>query len=160
MECWGRRPILSFCQIISGVCCIIAGLLFEKIEDDDESGSPFVALQLLLSLVGKMLASATFQIIYLYTAEIYPTTIRYSIVSCLMKSIFKINIFSQESYRTLTISFRKQELSTGSLQLRCSYRRGSIVTFEITERLCLETSSDASNGTGIFISWSFGPFFP
>ena len=80
MECWGRRPILSFCQIISGVCCIIAGLLFEKIKDDHESDSPFVALQLLLSLVGKMLASATFQIIYLYTAEIYPTTIRYSIV--------------------------------------------------------------------------------
>ena len=84
MECWGRRPILSFCQIISGVCCIIAGLLFEKIKDDDESGSPFVALQLLLSLVGKMLASATFQIIYLYTAEIYPTTIRYSVVLILL----------------------------------------------------------------------------
>ena len=64
-----------------------------------------------------------------------------------------------ETYNTLTISFRKQELSTRSLQLRCSYRRGSIFTFEITERLCLETSSDASNGTGIFISWSFGPFF-
>ena len=94
MECWGRRPILSFCQIISGVCCIIAGLLFEKIEDD-ESGSPFVALQLLLSLVGKMLASATFQIIYLYTAEIYPTTIRYSIVLCLSpnKKQYRVRIF-------------------------------------------------------------------
>ena len=86
MECWGRRPILSFCQIISGVCCIIAGLLFEKIKDDDESGSPFVALQLLLSLVGKMLASATFQIIYLYTAEIYPTTIRYCIILSLSRN--------------------------------------------------------------------------
>lgn len=77
MECWGRRHILSFCQIVSGVCCIIAGLMFEVIgENDDDSKSPEIAVQLFLSLVGKMLASATFQIIYVYTAEIYPTPIR------------------------------------------------------------------------------------
>ena len=27
MDCWGRRPILSFCQAIAGIACIIAGLL-------------------------------------------------------------------------------------------------------------------------------------
>ena len=27
MDCWGRRPILSFCQIVSGVACIGCGLL-------------------------------------------------------------------------------------------------------------------------------------
>ena len=76
MDCWGRRPILSFCQMISGACCIVAGLMFEAIVEDDESNGPKLAAQLFLSLVGKMMASATFQIIYVYTAEIYPTTIR------------------------------------------------------------------------------------
>ena len=75
MDCWGRRPILTFCQIVSGVCCIVAGLMFEAIDDND-SKSFEVAVQLFLALIGKMLASATFQIIYLYTAEIYPTTLR------------------------------------------------------------------------------------
>ena len=27
MDCWGRRPILSFCQTIAGAGCIAAGLL-------------------------------------------------------------------------------------------------------------------------------------
>lgn len=75
MDCWGRRPILTFCQIVSGVCCLVPGLIFEAIHDND-SNSPEVAIQLFLALVGKMLASATLQIMYLYTAEIYPTTLR------------------------------------------------------------------------------------
>ena len=49
--------------------------MFEAIDDND-SKSPEIAVQLFLALIGKMLASATFQIIYLYTAEIYPTTLR------------------------------------------------------------------------------------
>ena len=76
MECWGRRPILSFCQMVAGVCCIVAGLMFEVIGEDEDSSGPEIAIQLVLSLVGKMMASATFQIIYVYTAEIYPTPIR------------------------------------------------------------------------------------
>ena len=76
MECWGRRPILTFCQIVSGICCVIAGLLFEAI-DENSSNDPGIIIQIFLALIGKMLASATFQIIHIYTAEIYPTTIRY-----------------------------------------------------------------------------------
>ena len=30
MDCWGRRPILSFCQLVSGIACIGAGLLAGK----------------------------------------------------------------------------------------------------------------------------------
>ena len=33
MDCWGRRPILTFCQIFSGVACIACGLL-QGVEDD------------------------------------------------------------------------------------------------------------------------------
>ena len=68
MDCWGRRPILSFCQAVSGVACILTGLL---------QGIPSVAgLQVFFSLVGKFMATASFAIVYVYTAELFPTSIR------------------------------------------------------------------------------------
>lgn len=68
MDVWGRRPVLSFCQIVSGLSCIIVGLL---------TGIPsVVGLQIFLSLIGKFGASASFGIVYVYTAEMFPTTIR------------------------------------------------------------------------------------
>ena len=84
MDCWGRRPILSFCQAIAGVSCIIAGLLFEEIEDN----KALVPAQVFFSLVGKFMASANFAIIYVYTAELYPTIIRNSAIgacSCIAR---------------------------------------------------------------------------
>ena len=72
MDCWGRRPILSFCQVIAGISCIISGLLFNEIKDHPE----LVGVQIFFSLLGKFMASANFAIIYVYTAELYPTIIR------------------------------------------------------------------------------------
>ena len=68
MDCWGRRPILSFCQLVSGIACIAAGLLAGREE--------FLILQVFLSLIGKFGASACFAIVYVYTAELFPTVIR------------------------------------------------------------------------------------
>merc|ERR1719431_1478914 len=70
MDCWGRRPILSFCQAMSGISCIFCGLLMTS----EDPG--LVTLRLLLSLLGKFGASASFAIVYVYTAEMYPTVIR------------------------------------------------------------------------------------
>jgi len=70
MDCWGRRPILTFCQIFSGVACIACGLL-QGVEDPS-----LQLLQVSLSLVGKFGASASFFVVYLYTAELFPTSIR------------------------------------------------------------------------------------
>merc|ERR550539_2027929 len=70
MDCWGRRPILSFCQGVSGVACIICGLL-QGTTDPGLKG-----LQIFLSLIGKFGASASFAIVYVYTAEMFPTVIR------------------------------------------------------------------------------------
>lgn len=70
MDCWGRRPILSFCQIVSGVACVICGLL-QGVEDEG-----LQAFQIFLSLIGKFGASASFAIVYVYTAELFPTVIR------------------------------------------------------------------------------------
>ena len=68
MDCWGRRPILSFCQLVSGIACIAAGLMY-KIDYLQD-------LQIFLSLIGKFGAAACFAIVYVYTAELFPTTIR------------------------------------------------------------------------------------
>uniref|UniRef100_A0A0K2TL63 Major facilitator superfamily (MFS) profile domain-containing protein n=1 Tax=Lepeophtheirus salmonis TaxID=72036 RepID=A0A0K2TL63_LEPSM len=66
IDCWGRRPILSLFQIMSGVCCIIAGLLYVYNS----------YLQIFFFLLGKFGASACFSIIYVYSAELFPTSIR------------------------------------------------------------------------------------
>ena len=68
MDCWGRRPILSFCQLVSGIACIAAGLM--------NGVESLTALQIILSLIGKFGASACFAIVYVYTAELFPTVIR------------------------------------------------------------------------------------
>ena len=68
MECWGRRPILSFCQLVSGISCIAAGLM--------NGVEALKHLQIVLSLIGKFGASACFAIVYVYTAELFPTVIR------------------------------------------------------------------------------------
>ena len=80
MDCWGRRPILSFCQIVAGASCIIAGLMFEAIDGgSDTVMSAAIPIQLFFALVGKMLASAAFAIVFVITAELYPTFIRYAL---------------------------------------------------------------------------------
>ena len=63
MDWAGRVALLVFCQVLGGVSCILAGLL----------QPPWV---LLFSLLGKFSSSVVFLIVYLYTAEIYPTQVR------------------------------------------------------------------------------------
>eukprot|EP00092_Neocalanus_flemingeri_P041716 GFUD01045437.1.p1 GENE.GFUD01045437.1~~GFUD01045437.1.p1 ORF type:complete len:591 (+),score=155.94 GFUD01045437.1:56-1828(+) len=70
MDCWGRRPILSFCQAVSGIACIFCGLL------QGQTDPGLQGLQVFLSLLGKFGASASFAIVYVYTAEMFPTVIR------------------------------------------------------------------------------------
>ncbi|XP_023349296.1 organic cation transporter protein isoform X2 [Eurytemora carolleeae] len=70
MEGWGRRPVLSLCQIVAGTFCVSAGFL------PDSMGG----LQLVLGLVGKMGASAGYAVVYVYTAELFPTKLRNSAV--------------------------------------------------------------------------------
>eukprot|EP00090_Calanus_glacialis_P003552 TRINITY_DN1261_c0_g1_i5.p1 TRINITY_DN1261_c0_g1~~TRINITY_DN1261_c0_g1_i5.p1 ORF type:complete len:603 (-),score=150.76 TRINITY_DN1261_c0_g1_i5:95-1903(-) len=70
MDSWGRRPILSFCQAMSGIACIFCGLL------QGQTDPGLQGLQVFLSLIGKFGASASFAIVYVYTAEMFPTVIR------------------------------------------------------------------------------------
>lgn len=70
IDCWGRRPVLSLCQLASGIACISCAFLQDS---QDES---LQLIQMVLSLAGKFGASAAFAIVYLYTAELFPTCIR------------------------------------------------------------------------------------
>ena len=85
MDCWGRRPIVSFCQGISGISCIISGLLFNELKDNPELRS----VQIFFSLLGKFMASANFAIVFVYTAELYPTILRNTAIgscSCIARA--------------------------------------------------------------------------
>jgi len=70
IDCWGRKPVLSLCQLISGIACISCAFL----QGSEDPGLQLA--QMVLSLVGKFGASAAFAIVYLYTAELFPTCIR------------------------------------------------------------------------------------
>ena len=70
IDYWGRRPVLSFCQIFSGVACICCALL-QGSEDPT-----LILVRLCCSLVGKFGEAAAFGLVYLYTAELFPTCIR------------------------------------------------------------------------------------
>lgn len=65
MDRCGRKPVLAFCQILAGVTCITAGLV-----------SDITWLQVVLALAGKFGAAAAFTIVFVYTAEMFPTEIR------------------------------------------------------------------------------------
>lgn len=87
MDSWGRKPIFSTSLILTGVACIPVGLL--------DDGNVFKTILPLVGMIqicyksfihdveflnsdysGKFGASAAFSIVYLYTAELFPTAIR------------------------------------------------------------------------------------
>lgn len=70
LDSWGRRPILSFLQVVSGISCIFCGLLMGN--TDPGMGS----LQICLFLLGKVCAACGFGVVYVYSTELFPTVIR------------------------------------------------------------------------------------
>ena len=59
--------------MVAGAACVLAGILANE---DLDQNKELAGLQVFLSLVGKFGASAAFSVVYLYTAELYPTIIR------------------------------------------------------------------------------------
>ena len=65
----GRKPLFFLTQFIPGICCIVAAFL-----------TPGTVIFAILALGAKMGASAAFNVTYMYTAQLYPTSIRSSAV--------------------------------------------------------------------------------
>ena len=61
----GRKPLFFLAQFVPGVCCILAAYL-----------TPGTAVFTVLVMGAKLGASAAFNITYMYTAQLFPTSIR------------------------------------------------------------------------------------
>ena len=83
MDACGRQPILSICQVLAGISCICAG--FVPVSN--------FWLRLSLALIGKVGASAGFAVVFVYTAEMFPTPIRNSAVG-LCSTVARIGALS------------------------------------------------------------------
>ncbi|KAH8325279.1 hypothetical protein KR067_001536 [Drosophila pandora] len=79
MDRFGRRFSLCGLMLTSGLCCI--GTIF--------TGPEQPVLELVLFLVGKLTITASFQVLYFFASEIYPTNLRNSLLSfCSMMGRF------------------------------------------------------------------------
>lgn len=67
---WGRKPFLSGVQILSALACVTAGCLPEDL----------YIPKLVLTVIGKFGASASFAMVFVYTAELFPTPMRNTVV--------------------------------------------------------------------------------
>ena len=70
MDSFGRRPVLSVCQLLAGLSCVCAGFVPIR----------YYWIRLALALIGKMGASAAFAVVFVYTAELFPTPVRNSAI--------------------------------------------------------------------------------
>merc|ERR1711874_225926 len=73
LDICGRKYILAFSQILAGTTCILAAII-------PESSTEMFYLRTSLALLGKFGASAGFAIVYVFTAELFPTPVRNSAV--------------------------------------------------------------------------------
>ena len=71
----GRVKCYCWTFIASGVCCGLVAFITLGFDDEDNAN---VWLPVTVAMIGKFLISMTFAIAYLYTAELFPTKVRYS----------------------------------------------------------------------------------
>jgi len=69
IDVWGRKPLFFVTQFVPGICCIVAAFL-----------KPGTAIFAILALGAKLGAAAAFNVTFMYTAQLYPTSIRNSAV--------------------------------------------------------------------------------
>ena len=69
IDVWGRKPLFFLTQFVPGICCICCSFL-----------TPGTAFFAVLALGAKLGAAAAFNVTFMYTAQLYPTSIRNSAV--------------------------------------------------------------------------------
>ena len=94
MDTCGRQSILSICQMLGGISCICAGF----------TPTSYFWLRFTLALVGKAGASACFAIVFVYTAEMFPTPVRNSAVG-ICSTVARIGALSAPAIADLDSSY-------------------------------------------------------
>ena len=65
IDIWGRKPLFFLTQLVPGICCIVAAFL-----------TPGTTAFTFLALTAKFGVSAAANVKYLYTAQLFPTSLR------------------------------------------------------------------------------------
>lgn len=120
MDKLGRRFLLTACLLLGGVACL-ASTVFNHYSAERQA---FINTATALALIGKMAISGSFAIIYNFTAELYPTSVRSTAVGvCSMAArigsiITPFTLELQNSIPWLTgVIFGVLALSAGFLSL-------------------------------------------
>merc|ERR1712088_32667 len=69
IDVWGRKPLFVCCQLFPGIFCIVAAFL-----------EPGTGIYAVLALTAKLGAAMAFNVTFMFTAQLYPTSIRNSAV--------------------------------------------------------------------------------
>lgn len=78
-RCCGRRGIILTSFLLGGIFCFSASII-QMVSKDGEMIGFYVSL---LANLGRLSISGTFLLLYLYSSELYPTSIRASVVGIL-----------------------------------------------------------------------------
>eukprot|EP01018_Ginkgo_biloba_P030864 Gb_11984 [translate_table: standard] len=79
LACMDRRPLVAACGILGGLSCIACTLL--------NSAGIFGWPQLVVESLGFMAVSTAFDVLYIYSVELFPTNVRSLAVSMLRQAI-------------------------------------------------------------------------
>lgn len=139
MDRYGRRYSLFACMLVSGITIAVTIFL-------DES-QPI--LNLVLFLIGKFSITSSFQILYFYTAEIFPTNVRHTLLSfCSMFGRFGSMIAPMTPYLAKyfpaapSILFSSCALISGILSLTIPETKETILPSTIDEADNLTNKSE------------------
>ncbi|KAL7734287.1 hypothetical protein ACLKA6_010630 [Drosophila palustris] len=136
MDRFGRRYSLCGLMVLSGLCCI--GTIFV--------GGDQTVLQLVLFLIGKLTITASFQVLYFFASEIFPTNLRNSLLSfCSMMGRFGSMIAPQ------TPLLAKYYANAPAILFACAAIFSGMLTlfFPETTNLVLPTTLKEADAIGV-----------
>jgi OCT family organic cation transporter-like MFS transporter 4/5 len=144
MDTLGRQPILSVCQVVAGISCICAGCIPVS----------YFWLRLCLALIGKAGASAGFAVVFVYTAEMFPTPIRNSAVG-LCSTVARVGALLAPGIAGLDsvwaplpfLIMGGAAILVGSLSCLLPETRGAALPETVEEAAALESGATCCCGT-------------
>ena len=94
MDKTGRKPLLVFSLLFTSITCF--GAAFTNSE----------ALKTTFALLGKIFSASCFSLVYIVTAELYPTSVRTTAIgTCSLMARYKIQSLSMENFSISNLHF-------------------------------------------------------